>query len=64
MRERRKTLTIRHMNDATRKDIKIKLLKTSNRETILKAAREKWHRMYRRTKIKMRVGFLLETIEM
>lgn len=57
---REKPLTIRRISDTTPRHIRIKLAKTSDKETILKVAREKWHSMYRGTKIKMRVDFSLK----
>ena len=42
------------MNDTTPRDIKIKMLKTNAKETILKVARKQCHSVNRRTKIRMR----------
>ena len=44
--------------------IEIKLLKTMNKEQILKVVRDKWHITYRRIMIQMTRGFLSRTMDM
>ena len=45
------------------KHITIKLFKNSNKEKILKAAGEKGHVIYRRSKIRVKTDLLSETIQ-
>lgn len=57
---REKFLIIRRISDIILRYIRIKLVKISDKEIILKVVREKWYSMYRGIKIKMRVDFSLK----
>lgn len=60
MREAQSTASTRHLKKTTARHVKIKLLKTSNKEKILKAGREKRHFIQRSKELTE--GFLLKTI--